>query len=243
MKNIKFSIAIATYNSASVIEELLTSIYNQTYTNFEVVLVDGLSKDNTIEVAKKWLRPCDKILSEKDSGVYDAMNKALLLAEGDFLIFMGSDDHFLSNRVLEEVASVIDKSDYGLETLYYGGCYMDGYHSVSNKVQTKWSWVRGTMCHQCIFYPKSVYKMYKYNLKYKINADYAYNLNLWGNVDFCHIDVIVSFFNGGGMSGSTGFDMPFRHDLPDMIKKQCGTLPYLYKKVRLMAGKIFKGRP
>lgn len=239
MSNIKFSIAVATYNCSSVIEELLSSIYSQTYKNFEVVLVDGQSADNTVEVAKKWLRPCDKMLSEKDHGVYDAMNKALDLATGDFLIFMGSDDHFLSYRVLEEVANHIKEKD----ALYYGGCYMDGYHSVSNKVQTNWSWIRGTMCHQCIFYPKSVYKKYKYNLEYKINADYAYNLALWGKIRFQHIDVIVSFFNAGGMSGNNKFDMKFRHDLPSMIKKHCGYIPYLYKILRLMMGRFFKGRP
>lgn len=69
-----------------VIEELLNSIFHQTYSNYEVVIVDGLSTDNTLEIAKKWLRSSDKIISEKDSGVYDAMNKALDLATGDFLI-------------------------------------------------------------------------------------------------------------------------------------------------------------
>lgn len=243
MEKIKFSIAIATYNSEAMIEELLSSIYHQTYKNLEVVVVDGLSNDDTLGIVKKWLRPSDKIISEKDNGVYDAMNKALDLATGDFLIFMGSDDHFMSYRVLENVAHAIEVAGADMETLFYGGCYMDGYHRVFNKVQTKWAWVRGTMCHQGIFYPKSVYKKYKYNLKYKINADYAYNIRLWGRFKFQHIDVIVSFFNGGGLSGSNRYDMPFRHDFPQMLKEQCGYMPYVYKQIRLFMGRLLKGRP
>lgn len=243
MEKIKFSIGIATYNSSAVIEELLNSIYHQTYKNYEVVIADGLSTDGTLEIAKKWLRPSDKMISEKDNGVYDAMNKVLDLATGDFLIFMGSDDHFMSNRVLADVAEAIDKAENDIDALYYGGCYMDGYHSVSNKTWTKWSWVRGTMCHQGIFYPKTVYKKYKYNLMYKINADYAYNINLWNKAKFKHIEVIVSFFNDGGLSGSNRFDMPFRKDLPAMLRKHCGFFPYVYKLLRLFMGRVFKGRP
>lgn len=243
MEKIKFTIAVATYNSSLVIEELLNSIFHQTYSNYEVVIVDGLSTDNTLEIAKKWLRSSDKIISEKDSGVYDAMNKALDLATGDFLIFMGSDDHFMSNRVLAEVADAINKAGGNLDTVYYGGCYMDAYHTVSNKVWTKWSWVRGTICHQGIFYPKEVYKKYKYNLLYKINADYAYNINLWNKVNFQHIDVVVSFFNDGGLSGSNRYDMPFRKDFPFMLRNQCGYFPYAYKQIRLFLGRVFKGRP
>lgn len=243
MEKIKFTIAIATYNSAKVIKELLLSIYNQTYTNFEVVIIDGVSTDETLNIVKKWLRPCDKLLSEKDKGVYDAMNKALDIASGDYLIFMGSDDHFLSYRVLYDVAIAINGNDKDKEAIFYGGCYMDKYHQVMNTPHNRWSWVRGTMCHQCIFYPKSVYKKYKYDLKYKINADYAYNLSLWGIVDFKHIDVIISYFNDGGISDSGNYDLVFRKDLPLIIRERCGFMPYIYKLLRLLMGKIFKDRP
>lgn len=243
MENIKFTIAVATYNSAQPIIELFESIYHQTYQNYEVVIIDGLSNDNTMDIVKQWLRPSDKLISEKDSGVYDAMNKALDLATGDFLIFMGSDDHFLSYRILSDVANSIKQIGGDMNTIYYGGCYMERYRNVLNKIQTKWSWVRGTMCHQCIFYPKSVYKNYKYNLRYKINADYAYNLSLWGKIKFQHIDVIISFFSDGGLSGENRYDIPFRKDLPSMLKERCGYMPYLYKLLRLFMGRLFKGRP
>lgn len=243
MEKIKFSIAIATYNSANVIEELLLSVYNQTYNNFEVVIIEGKSTDGTLDIVNKWLRPCDKLLSEKDRGVYDAMNKALDIATGDYLIFMGSDDHFLSHTVLNDVSIAIHENENCKDTIFYGGCYMDKYHQVINNTHNKWSWVRGTMCHQCIFYPKSVYKKYKYDLQYKINADYAYNLSLWGVVDFKHIDVIISYFNDGGISGSENYDIVFRKDLPRLIKERCGYMPFIYKLLRLLMGKLFKGRP
>lgn len=243
MLEIKFTIAVATFNSAKVIGELLSSIYNQTYNNFEVVFVDGLSNDDTVEIIKRWIRPCDKLLSEKDNGVYDAMNKALNIASGDYIIFMGSDDHFISYRVLEEVAKAITKLGQDKETIYYGGCYFEKYHEVINRQQTTFSWVRGTICHQCIFYPKSIYKIKKYNLNYRINADYAYNLSLWNKYKFKHIDVVISYFNDGGLSGTGNYDFKFRKDLPLMIKDNCGIIPYIYKEFRLLMGKLFKGRP
>lgn len=244
MDKLKFSIVVATYNSANVIGELLSTILSQTYENFELVLVDGASKDNTVEYVKNVI-PQDKLkyVSEPDKGVYDAINKGLRLATGDYLIIMGSDDHFLSSRVLQEVARAIEKDGKSPDTIYYGGTYMECYHQVVNNVQTKWSWVRGTMCHQCIFYPKDVYKQYQYDLTYRINADYAYNLNLWDKVRFYHIDVIISFFSTGGVSGKANYDMPFRKILPKLIRERCGYVPYLYKEVRLIMGRIFKGRP
>lgn len=241
--NIRFTIAVATYNSEHVIKELLDSIYNQTYQNFEFICIDGYSSDKTLSIVNKYTQKTDKVISEPDLGVYDAMNKALRIATGDYLIFMGSDDHFISYNVLHNVAIAIKESKCDNNTLFYGGCYMEKYHQVINKEQKNWSWIRGTMCHQCIFYPKSIYKKYQYDLRYKINADYAYNLNLWRIVNFKHIDVIVSYFSDGGISGSDHYDIQFRKDLPYILKKKCGIFPYLFKKIRLFMGRVFKGRP
>lgn len=243
MEKLKFSILVATYNSANVIRELLSTILCQTYENFELVLVDGASKDNTVEYVKNVI-PEEKLkyVSEPDKGVYDAINKGLNIASGDYLIVMGSDDHFLSSHVLQEVACAIERDGASLDTIYYGGTYMECYHQVVNKTQTKWSWVRGTMCHQCIFYPKNIYKNHTYNLEYKINADYAYNLSLWDKTRYKHIDVVISFYSSDGLSGSGRFDIPFRNALPYLIKEHCGYAPYLYKKLRILMGVLLKGR-
>ena len=241
MKKIVFSVAIMTYNPGKRIKKLLNSIRSQTYKDIEIVVVDGASKDKTEQIVNSVLSDRDKWLSEPDKGVYDAMNKALNLASGDFLIFMGADDYFFETTVLEKVAqSIYEQNNF--ESIYYGGVYMERYGKIVNKVWNNWSWIRGTMCHQCIFYPKVIYKKYQYNLKYKINADYAYNLNLWDKVQFRHIDVVVSYFSAAGLSGGLHSDKAFKKDLPSMIKQHCGTLPYLYKMLRLHLGVLLKGR-
>lgn len=235
---VKFSIAIATFNSSDTIEELLSSIYNQTYTNYEVIFVDGKSIDNTVEIIQKYKQKNDKLISEPDGGVYDAMNKAIDLATGDYLIFMGSDDHFIAWNVLQNIANEITEKE---ECVYYGNVYMEGYKIVWRKKFSKWDWVRGTICHQALLYPKHIYKKYKYDLKYKINADYDYNLSLFNKVKFKHIDIIISYFSASGLS-SSNYDAAWQHDLPEKIKEKIGYIPYLYKKLRILAGKIFKER-
>ena len=239
MKNLKFSIAVMTFNVEEKVSVLLKSLREQNYKNYEIVVVDGGSSDHTEKIVRGFLTDNDKWMSEPDNGVYDAMNKALRLATGDFLIFMGADDWFYNNDVLSNVAKKIIK--YGkLDCIYYGGVFMERYQRIINKEWNRFDWVRGTMCHQCIFYPISTYKNYDYDLRYKINADYAYNLYLWDKVKFVHIDIVVSFFSASGLSGGGKEDEQFRKDLPNLIKVHCGYFPYLYKKMRMLGGAIFK---
>lgn len=221
------SVCCCTYNASARIKELLDSIYNQTYDNIEVVVVDGASNDGTLSIVKQYLREQDIVISEPDKGVYDAMNKALKVANGDFLIFMGADDHFISYNAVKKVVEAIGKDGAKENAIYYGNVYAEKDDSVWKKTQTNWDWVRGTMCHQCIFYPMSVYKKYSYDLKYRINADYAYNLNLVGSVDFRHIDVTVSYFSHGGISGSEDIDENWIKDKDELMR------------VKLGGGKIF----
>ena len=240
MGKIKFSIAVATFNSAATIEELLSSIYNQNYEDYEVIFIDGKSKDNTLNIIKKYLRSQDILVSEPDNGVYDAMNKALGLATGDFLIFMGSDDHFLSWSVLSNIAKVINTT--GMDnTVYYGNVLMEAYHSIWNKNHSLWDWTRGTICHQALFYPKSIYKKYQYDTKYRINADYDYNLRIYKDVHYRHVNVLISYFSSAGLSGNNHVDVEWQKDWPKKIKTNLGFMPYIYRIIRRTARLILKG--
>ena len=239
MSSLKFSVVTVVYNGHEFLERIIESVNSQTYDNIEYIIVDGGSVDGTIDIIKKYADNISKWISELDRGIYDAMNKALKIATGDYLIFMGADDYFWNESVLEKVFSEIKKNDFR-EGVYYGGVYREKYKKITNKKWSDWDWVRGNICHQCIFYPKSVYTKYVYDMKYKIGADYAYNLNLWDKVDFYHIDVIVSYFSFG-VSGAN-LDIPFEKELPNLIKEHCGYLPSIYKRLRMFMGVLFKGR-
>jgi len=199
----KITIVSVVLNAKSNIEETIHSILSQTYADIEYIIIDGESTDGTIDILKKYEPKLTKLLIEKDNGIYDAMNKALEISTGDFLIFMNSGDTFVTPYIIEGVVkSIKNKSAiyYGnaifLNTeekiaLFFGGYF--GKHRLCFK----------NICHQSVFYPKSVYKTYKYDLAYRVFADYVYNISLKAkNVRFIYLKTVISFFELGGLSGN-----------------------------------------
>lgn len=102
----KISIITATYNSEKTIKDTIESILKQTYTNYEHIIVDGLSKDNTMQIIKEYEGKYNgklKYVNEKDSGLYDAMNKGIKMATGDIIGILNSDDIYAHEDVLKEI--------------------------------------------------------------------------------------------------------------------------------------------
>lgn len=112
----KISIITATYNSAATIKDTLLSVNAQTYHNIEHIIVDGSSKDTTLDIVREYGKRVSKIISEPDKGIYDAMNKGVNLATGDVIGILNSDDFFTSNDVTETVADAFSNSD--IDALY-----------------------------------------------------------------------------------------------------------------------------
>src|SRR4051812_5182325 len=104
-----FTIIIPVFNSEKTIDIAIGSVLNQQYTSYEVLIIDGLSKDNTLEKVRSYNDARIKIHSEKDSGIYDAMNKGIAKATGTWLMFLGSDDELHDNNVLADIHDAIDK--------------------------------------------------------------------------------------------------------------------------------------
>lgn len=133
----KISIVTATFNSASTIRDTLESILNQTYPNYEVIIEDGLSKDNTIQVVNEY-KPLFgerlKIFSEKDSGIYDAMNKGLSHTSGDVVGILNSDDFYYDNSVLEKIAKAFQ--DDSTLSCVYGDLVFVKEHDTDTVVRT-----------------------------------------------------------------------------------------------------------
>ena len=181
-----FSIICTTYNSERDIENLLESINNQTIKDYEIVLVDGVSTDKTLEIASKY--PQINILSEKDKGIYDAMNKGIEIAKGNWIIFMGSDDTFFDNNVLENISKMSDHENFDL--IY--GYVMTGIKSdiIHIPKYTKKIYFLNSIHHQGAFYNKNLFKNFKYDTNYKISSDYELNLKLF------HNNSKAQFYNG-----------------------------------------------
>lgn len=194
----KLSIIIPTYNSASVLPKALDSIVNQTFTDWEVLVMDGVSTDNTIKVAQSYNDSRIHIFSEPDKGIYDAMNKGIEKAQGEWLYFLGSDDWLLNGNVFDSLFSYpIDNYD-----VVYGDVESEGLAPLHHGEWTI-SNIDYNRCHQGIFYRKTIFsKLGTYNLEFPVWADYDLNLKWFFAKKLHHlfIPITIAHYSDNGFS-------------------------------------------
>jgi glycosyltransferase involved in cell wall biosynthesis len=216
------SIIIPTFNSASTLRRTLESVLCQVYTDFEILVIDGNSSDNTIEILKEYQNQCIKFITEPDKGIYDAMNKGINMAKGQWIYFLGSDDKLYDHLVLEEIARVANNSDHDV---IYGNVLISG--------STSWAkdaavydgefdlkkLIRKNICHQSIFYKTKFIKRQigYYNLDYNICSDWDFNLRCWAKTTFFYLNKIIAEFSGGGESSRNTVDDNFQNDFVNNI--------------------------
>src|ERR1700761_6569563 len=107
----KLRVITIVYNNAAHSERTILSVLNQTYPNIEYIIVDGLSTDGTLEIIKKYSNKIARLISGKDAGIYDAMNKGLSAATGDYVLFMNSGDELYSANTISDVFATADDAD------------------------------------------------------------------------------------------------------------------------------------
>lgn len=112
----KISLITVSFNAESTIEKTIQSVLSQDYTSVEYIIVDGLSKDNTMNIINRYRDNISVIISERDKGMYDAINKGFLLATGDIVGILNADDVFASNSIISKIASEF-KTDYSLDSV------------------------------------------------------------------------------------------------------------------------------
>lgn len=236
----KISILIPTYNSDATLAIALGSIANQTYYDFEVLIIDGMSTDKTLEIAESYTTkmPSLRIFSEKDQGIYDAMNKGIELAEGDWLYFMGSDDELINNDILKEVSDQFRQYD-----VIYGNVYSDRFNGNYDGEFNYVKLIERNICHQSIFLKKEVFKKVGYfNLKYKSHADWDHNIRWFYSKEIKnkYVELIIANYADGGYS-SLNDDLIFKRD-KNLILFVKG-MKFLPKKtLRQLAINYFKER-
>lgn len=201
-----YSIIIPTFNSEGTIHECLASLMTQTFTSFEILIMDGVSSDHTIDIAKSFDDNRIRINSEKDIGIYDAMNKGIDMAKGEWLYFLGGDDILYDSNVLNEIKLNLSDCDvvYGnVISTRFNGVY-DGEFDDS-KIRSK------NICHQSIFFKRSVFKKTGlFDLRFKSHADWDHNMKwfLSENIRKKFLNIIIANYADGGFSSITG-DKPF----------------------------------
>jgi glycosyltransferase involved in cell wall biosynthesis len=206
---LKVSIITVSYNSAKTIRDTIESVLKQSYTDIEYIIVDGNSKDETIDIVTSYGDKVTKVLSEPDKGIYDAMNKGIALATGDIIGILNSDDFYETNNAIEDVVAHFKVN---IETQVVFGDVVFVEPSNLNKVvryysskkfkaaKLRFGWMPP---HPATFVKKSVYDQYGlYKLGYKIAADYEMFVRLLmvAKVKFTRIDKVIVRMRSGGAS-------------------------------------------
>ena len=206
----KISIITATYNSAKTVRDTLESIKNQAYPHVEHLVIDGLSTDETLQIVHQFSNVA-KVISEKDEGIYDAMNKGLQLVSGEVIGILNSDDMYIDNEVLNEVAAIFE--DDSVDACYADLQYvkeMDTNKLVRNWKSgnfTKKAFLYGWMPpHPTLFLRRRVYdKVGNFNLLLKSAADYELMLRVFVRHDFKirYLPRVIVKMRTGGASNSS----------------------------------------
>ena len=181
------------YNAADTIEQTILSVLSQTYTNIEYIVVDGASSDGTVDIIEKYRERLSAFVSERDKGIYDAMNKAVELSHGKWINFMNSGDTFVDNSVIENVFANNFSDDI---KVIYGDvvrCFLDGRTTIQHFDNLQKGSIQFNLNHQSTFIDGDTMRDLKYDLKYKIASD----ANFFNEVykqggEFQYVPVVIS---------------------------------------------------
>lgn len=223
------SVIIVVHNRVHFLEDCILSVIRQRYDNVELLIIDGGSTDGTLDVIRKYDHCIDYWLSEKDDGIYYAMNKGVELALGDWLYFLGSDDVMLD--CLHNVAKHLCDNN----TIYYGDVYLPKSHAIAYSKFTSDKLMKMNIPHQATFYPKSVFNKYKYNLKYISSADYDLNIRCYNDNNFRYeyIPTLIAIYDESGFS-TLRLDKRFDEDFLQVLKENFTRYQYYKYYFRIL---------
>lgn len=202
------SVVTVVYNGEKTLEQTILSVVNQTYNNVEYIIIDGGSKDNTLDIIKKYEDKIDYWQSEPDKGIYDAMNKGIKLATGEFIYILGCDDFLIDKDIFENIKiylninnDVVCGNVWSVNNKAFQYEFNNNYdNTIAEDLQ------KGISApHQGIFIRRSIMNNYLFDTKYQIAADYKLNLQLWTdkNIKILKIKDKIAYYNIEGTSGKT----------------------------------------
>lgn len=252
----KISIITITYNSAKTLTDTLESVLAQTYKEIEYIVVDGASKDRTMDIVKKYEPLFEgkmRYVSEPDKGLYDAMNKGMRMATGDVVGILNSDDFYTGKEVLQRVAEVFQKGN--VDAVYGDVHYVQpedlshGIRYYSSKPFRRWMMRLGFMpAHPSFYCKREVYRKYGiFNTSYKVAADFENLLRLIFvnriRTYYIPMDFVTMRTGGASSSGLSSHKQIMRDHLRALRENGVYSnvfllgLRYIYK-----VGEIFRSR-
>ena len=230
--NPKLSVITIVYNNVRDIERTMLSVLNQTYHNIEYIIIDGLSNDGTLDVISRYKIKIAKLISEKDEGIYDAMNKGLAAATGDYVLFMNSGDEFFAPDTVEKIFGTEPEAD-----IYYGETEMINDAGVSlgqrrHKAPKQFTWrdfkYGMSISHQAIYVRRTITE--PYDRQYQLSADIDWILKAAKKAKkIVNVHQYVAKYLVGGMSKAK-----HRQSLMerfDIMKRYYGFVPTVFNHV------------
>ncbi len=224
----KISIITPSFNSGRYIEGSIQSVLNQSYDNWEHIIIDGGSSDSTLDIIKKHSHL--KWVSEADRGIYDAMNKGLIIAQGDWIYFMGADDAFYGTNVLETIVQEMRGFD-----VIYGDVKSERLGELHNGEFDRERLFKMNICHQAVFLNRKVFeKVGNFNVNFKLHADWAHNMKWFCNKSIRkkYIPLKIAIYGDSGLS-SAKMDSDFDKVKQEYFNKYCRNRADLAKQIIL----------
>ncbi|MCF6182885.1 glycosyltransferase family 2 protein [Lutibacter sp.] len=241
------SIITINYNNAIGLKKTMQSVVNQTWSNFEYIVIDGNSSDNSVAIIKAFNFTNLKWISEQDTGIYNAMNKGIKMAKSEYLLFLNSGD------VLNGVTALNDFIQHPnlIGDIIYGDYKFDKGEKIYPDVLTPLFFIKSSLPHQSTFFKRSVFdSIGLYDESYKIAADRAFYIKcfLSDKFKFTHIKYPLTIYDLTGLSNSKDFNFTKKKEDEAIFKKYYGLfyndyMKYLQleKELSIIKGLTFKG--
>ena len=200
----KFSIITVTYNAAAVLEDTIQSVITQTYKDVEYIIVDGASTDRTLEIANKYKEHIHRIVSEPDKGLYDAMNKGIKMATGDYLCFLNAGDELHEDDTLQlMVHSIVTREFpdviYGETAIVDEEGHFVRMRRLAAPEELTWkSFKKGmVVCHQAFFAKRTLVPLY--DTRYRFSADFDWCIKIMKKSKILHNThlTLIDYLNEG----------------------------------------------
>lgn len=227
------SIVTVVFNGEHFLEETIQSVLNQTYDNVEYIIIDGGSTDGTVDIIKKYEDKLDYWVSERDSGIYDAMNKGIKQASGEIIGLINADDYYTKDT-LQIVKKEFEKD---IDILYSDFNFLDEDKIIRKKANHKLLSITMSVFHPSVFIRKCIYKKYGYfDSSLKISADYKLLYKLHKNsLKFKKVDTLLAVMRVGGVStnSSVAIDETF-----EIQREESIFTAYIFKFLRVLKRKI-----
>lgn len=243
----KVSIITVSYNSEKTIEDTIKSVLSQDYPNIEYLIIDGASKDSTLQIVEKYQDEIAQVISDKDKGIYDAMNKGIALASGDIIGILNSDDFYADSTV---ISSIVAQFTPTIQAVYADLVYVDA--NDTNRITRLWKsgnyhqgdFKKGWMPPHPTFFVKSeCYQKYgNYSLQLKSAADYELMLRLIHKeqIKINYLPKVIVKMRTGGASNASLKNRINANKEDRMAWRMNGLKPGLFTFIRKPISKIIQ---